>query len=533
MSDGDVHVHRRIPRPAHDIINLLALRQCTDEAHSVYFRLGAELTSWTLAELDQRAVNLARQLHASGVRVGDRVGVLSTNRIEWVLIDLAVLKLGGVTVAVEPGRFDPEQVVEKYGLKRLFAEGEATRGAVQNIDVVLPLTGPPGADVPELPAFAGYDEADICQIKQTSGSTGNPRGIETTAVSVSSSISEVQELFRHGDGDSILVLLPLWFLQQRWWFYSALVFQHDVALSRYEDAVETAQAVAPTVVMGVPRLYDDLKARIRASGAPVDLPERRATIQALLGGRIRYLWTGSAPATRATLEFFNDAEVPLYEGYGLNETCIVAKNHPGAFRLGSVGRVLPNKTIRFDKDGVLVIASHHPVNTRYTWCNPGDNEKIWLPTGEVKTYDLGHVDEDGFLWIHGRVDDVISPSAGPNVLLPPIEALVRDLPGVHDCALYGRAVRFLTAIVSPGPDLDPPVLIDRIVALNETLRPEQRIHAVIVAAEPFSVPNGLLNTQFKLKRRRIDERFAQELALIYDKHNEDPTPPVPPVLVLC
>ncbi|MEV4846375.1 AMP-binding protein [Micromonospora matsumotoense] len=531
MPDGDVNAHRRIPRPAWDVINQLALRRCTDETHSVRFRRGSEITRWTLAELDQRAVNLARRLHATGVRVADRVGVLSTNRIEWVLLDLAVLKLGGVTVAVEPGRFEPERVVEKYGLRRLFAEGETSRDAVQDIDSVLPLTEPPGNDVPELPAFAGYDEADICQIKQTSGSTGTPRGIETTAVSVNSSISEVQELFRHGDGDNILVLLPLWFLQQRWWFYSALVFGHDVALSGYEDAVEMAQAVSPSVVMGVPRLYDDLRARIRASGAPVDLPERRETIQALLGGRIRYLWTGSAPATRATLEFFNDAEVPLYEGYGLNETCIVAKNHPGAFRLGSVGQVLPNKTIRFDRDGVLVIASHHPVNTRYTWCNPGDNQKVWLPTGEIKTYDLGHVDDDGFLWIHGRVDDVISPSAGPNVLLPPIETLLRGLPGVHECAAYGRAVRFLTAIVSPTPDLDPAVLSDRIVALNETLRPEQRIHAVIVAAEQFSVRNGLLNTQFKLKRRQIEERFARELELVYDKHNGDAAPPVPPVLV--
>jgi long-chain acyl-CoA synthetase len=506
-----------------DIINALAVGRCADEKHRVHFRHDGKLSSWTLAEFDRRAVHLAQQLAADGVRRGDRVGVLSSNRIEWILLDLAVLKLGGVTVAVEPGRFPIDQVVDRYELRLLFAEGQDSTGAVRAVDDVLGLTGEPAPGVPDLVGFPGYDGADICQIKQTSGSTGVPRGIETTVASVNSSITEVQKLFRHVDGDNVMVLLPLWFLQQRWWFYSALVHGHDVTLATdFDDAFEFARATSPTVVMGVPRIYDDLRARIEAAGVPADPTARGEAIQAELGGRIRYLWTGSAPATRATLEFFNDAGVPLYEGYGQNETCIVAKNHPGAFRIGSVGQVLPTKRIRFDRDGVLIVASDYPVNTRYTWSNPGDNEKIWLPTAEVKTYDLGHVDEDGFLWIRGRVDDVVAASPGMNVLLTPIERLLRDLPGVHDCALYGSGVHFLTAIISPAADLDPDELGRAVAAMNEPLRPEQRVHVVLVASEQFSVANGLLNTQFKLRRRQIHERFAADIARVYDEYAEPP-----------
>lgn len=523
--------------PALDIVNTLALATCTDERHRIHFTAGGELRSWTLAELDRRAVTVAHRLHELGVRPGSRVGVLSDNRIEWVLVDLAVLKLGGVTAAVEPGRFEPEHITDKYDLTLLFVDGGVGggpgRGRVHSLDAVSEWAES-GRDGGELPGFAGYDPADICQIKQTSGSTGIPKGIETTVASVNSSMVAVQDMFAHGDGDNILVFLPLWFLQQRFWFYSALVYGHDATLARFHDAVEVARATSPTVLMGVPRFYDDLKSRIEATGLPLAADVRRKAIQDHLGGRVRYLWTGSAPATRATLEFFNDGGVPLYEGYGQNETCIVAKNHPGAFRLGSVGKPLPDKIIRFDRDGVLIVGSRHPVNTRYTWCSPGDNEKIWLPSAEVKTHDLGYLDEDGFLYVRGRVDDVISPSMGPNVLLTTVEEKVRGLTDVHECALYGNARRFVTAIISPAsphPDLDR--LTREVLALNVTMREEQRIHAMVIADERFSVANGLLNSQFKLKRKEVHRRYAGELELIYDKHNNDEFPPVPPVIVVA
>jgi long-chain acyl-CoA synthetase len=127
---------------------------------------------------------------------------------------------------------------------------------------------------------------------------------------------------------------------------------------------------------------------------------------------------------------------------------------------------------------------------------------------------------------------VISPSMGPNVLLTTVEKKVRGLPGVHDCALYGNAKRFVTAIISPAsprPDLNR--LSRDVVTLNATMREEQRIHAMVIAPEQFSVANGLLNSQLKLKRREIHRKYAEELELIYDKHNNDEFPPVPPVIV--
>lgn len=502
-----------------DVINTIARTTSADDTHCIYYRDHGAVRSLTLAELDRRAARVARYLHAMGLRPRDRVGITAANRIEWVLLDLAVLKNGAVTAGIDPGSRAPDDLAAQFGLKFFFVEGAAPAGAVRDIDVIRSW-----AEADSLEAGftvpPPYDPADICAIKQTSGSTGAPKGLEATVASVNCSLSAVQDMFGHGDGDNILVFLELRFLQQRYWIYSALAHHHDVTLADAATSVETAKAASPTVVMGVPGFYEHLRARLEAEGALTDPEARRAAIQAELGGRVRYLWTGSAPAGLMTLKFFNDAGVPLYQGYGLNETCIVSKNYPGASRIGSVGRPLPHKRIRFDKDGILVVGSSYPVNTRYTWAAPGVSEKTFLATGEVRTFDIGHVDDDGFLYIDGRVDDIITPSSGYNVLAPAVEEHLREFPEVHDCAVFGSGKPFLTAIISPArPDTDIYSIAQNITVLNRQVRHEQRVYAVIIANEQFSLENGMLNAQYKLRRSQIKDRYADDLDLAYRKHN--------------
>ncbi|WP_426368077.1 AMP-binding protein [Streptomyces sp. E-08] len=537
MSEQSPGPAQTTPPPV-DVIGTIARGSCQDTRHRLHYRDGDEVRSLSLAEFDAAALRVAARLHTLGIRPRDRVGIMAPNRIEWVLLDLAVLKLGAVTAGIEPDRYEPAAVLAEFGLALLFTgdplpgDSDPDSGAVRGIAQVREWAfGSSGATSGSSgpPPHPGYDPADICAVKQTSGSTGPPKGIEVTVASVNQSLAAVQEMFAHGDGDNLLVFLPVRFLQQRYWFYSALVHGHDVTLADRATAETTARAVSPTVVMGVPGFYEQLRARLEADGIPAGPADRGAAIQRALGGRVRYLWTGSAPAGRQVLRFFNDAGVPLYEGYGLNETCIVSKNHPGAFRLGSVGQVLPHKRIRFDEDGVLIVGSSAPVNTRYTWCAPGTSEKVFLPTGEVRTYDVGHVDEDGFLYIDGRVDDIVTLSGALNVLVPLVEERVRELPGVHDCAVFGDGRPYLTVVISPaassgsvdrtgGRRRHQEELARGLAKLNDELRYEQRVYAAVVAEEPFSIDNGLLNAQYKLVRARIGARYARDLERVYDQH---------------
>src|SRR5262249_42720554 len=275
-----------------------------------------------------------------------------------------------------------------------------------------------------------------------------------------------------------------------------------------------AQRTMPTVIMGVPGFFDSVwRQTAGGDGTPADdLEQRRRRIEGLLGTRVRYMWTGSAPANPDVLRFFNDCGMPLFEGYGMNETCIVSKNHPAAQRIGSVGKVLPNKRIRIDKDGVLIVGGDHPVNTSYLYCAPGDNENIFLPTGEVRTGDLARVDDDGYLYILGRADDLIVLANGKNVHVRKIEEKIKQHRGAGDCVLYGSGKPHLVAVISPAEPLanDGPIMA-HVGSVNATLPPDEQVLKVLISPVPFSIDKGLLTSQFKPKRKEIFELFKNEI----------------------
>ena len=484
-----------------------------------------------LRELYERSGRLAHHLRDThGIGPGDRIGILAANSLEWVLLDLAALRLGAQTAGLEPGKFTPSaELMDRYGLRLLYTDRAAPAGpgephaeqpadrpaephaeqpapwppGVLGTDPILGLTEPDGApDRPLPPVHWGF--RDVTTIKFTSGSTGVPKGLGATAGSIDSSLTAVQEIFAHGPGDDLFVFLPLSLLQQRYWVYSALLHGHDVTLTTYEAAFATLRRVRPTVVMGVPAFYESARRQIEGRLRRSAGQDPRQAARALFGDRIRYLWTGSAPASPAVLRFFTDVGLPLFEGYGLNETCIVTKNHPGAHREGSVGRVVRGKEVLIGEDGVISVRSTHPVNNRYAYARPGDSEKVFDAEGTVRTGDLGHLDEDGYLFVRGRADDVIVLDNGKKVIVRPIEELMRADPAVAECVLFSPTQTDLVAVVSPAAlPADRAAIAARLAAVNAATGPDERISRVLVADPPFSIDNGLLTSQYKPKRPAI------------------------------
>ncbi|MGW5043537.1 AMP-binding protein [Streptomyces griseoluteus] len=467
-------------------------------------------TTLPLSEFYDRARAVAAALGRRGVGAGDRIGILSANRLEWVLLDVAALMLRAQTAGFEPGKFSPDaELVERYGLDALYT------------DVRLPDDAP--SQILPISAVAGYAEEDAAgfepeqwaatqctTVKFTSGSTGVPKGLEATVGSIDSSLHAVQSVFEHKPGDDILTFLPLSLLQQRYWLYSALYWGHDITITTYQSVFAVLPSVRPTVVMGVPAFFDTAKRHIEGGIAAGAAPAEAAA--ELFGDRVRYLWTGSAPADPATLRFYTEAGLAIFEGYGLNETCIATKNHPGAHREGSVGRALPGKEIVIDDEGVVCVRSDHPVNTAYTYAAPGDSERIFRPGGMVRTGDLGRLDEDGFLYILGRSDDVIVLDNAKKIIVRPIETRFRDTGAVAECVVYCPSQAGLVAVVSPHPGpVDTAAIGQALAAVNAASERDERIIRVIVADEPFTVEGGLLTSQFKPIRKRIADRFRDRI----------------------
>ncbi|MCR6480871.1 AMP-binding protein [Variovorax sp. ZS18.2.2] len=493
--------------------------------HIRYFRKGA-LVDLTLAQLDALAQRLARALQDVGFQRHDRVGVLARNGIEWVLLDLASIKLGLVTAGFEFGKFPSvAPLADRYRLKGFYSDAPAdvaidlagTRDLRPLLAEVLLRVGESDPSPHRGEQTAVYAQKDITTIKFTSGSTGEPKGLEATVGSIDASLSAVQAMYHHRDGDNILVFMPLSLLQQRYWIYSALTFGHDVTVVPFELALDAARRTDPTVVMGVPGFYESLRRLIERECLEAGDPAaRRAQIESVLGRQVRYMWTGSAPANPQTLQFFNEVGFPLYEGYGMNETCIVSKNHPGSERVGSVGKPLPGKRVRIDDDGVLVVGSDHPVNTAYAYCEPGDSEKIFMPDGEVRTGDLARIDEDGFLYILGRADDLVVLANGRNVSTRKVEERIKENGEVAECVLYGSGKAYLVAVVSPAvTPADSEAIHRHVRAINETLAPDERVMKTLILPKPLTVESGLLTSQFKPRRKEIYKSFQRDIENLY------------------
>ncbi|GAA4551930.1 AMP-binding protein [Amycolatopsis samaneae] len=466
-----------------------------------------------LAEFHGRARAVANALRRKGVGAGSRIGVLAGNSLEWTLLDLAALMLKAQTAGFEPGKFTAgAELIDRYDLDLLYCDtaatdamtGEAPSGVRPITEISSYASEPPGTLDP-----VAYAPTDCTTVKFTSGSTGVPKGLEATVGSIDSSLLAVQRIFDHRPGDNLLVFLPLSLLQQRYWLYSALRWGHDLTITTYQSVFAVLPAVRPTVVMGVPGFFDAAKRHIEGSAGEGLGPAEAAA--ELFGDRIRYLWTGSAPADPAVLRFFTGAGLPIFEGYGLNETCITTKNHPGAHREGSVGKPLPGKEIVIDDEGVVCVRSEHPVNTAYTYAAPGDSARIFQPGGVVRTGDLGRLDEDGFLYILGRADDVIVLDNGKKVIVRPIEARFRATGAVTDCVVFCPNQTDLVAVVVPGP-AGAAAIAEAVETVNATGEPDERVARVVVADEPFTVGNGLSTAQFKPLRNRIRDRYRDRLA---------------------
>lgn len=508
------------------VINAIAATGGKSTGHCInYFQKGA-LVNLPLAQLDAMAQRLADAMRQAGLQRGDVVGVLARNSIEWILIDLASIKLGVVTAGFEFGKFKSiASLVERYSLKGFYSDASADASLEHPSSINLrPLLAGLSQDAQagEYPVAAGgtpvtYGPGDVTTIKFTSGSTGEPKGLRATVGSIDSSLAAVQTLYDHRDGDNILVFMPLSLLQQRYWVYSALAYGHDVTVVPFEFALDAARRTSPTVVMGVPGFYDSLKRQIlRENIAPDDVAARRAHLDSLLGPRLRYMWTGSAPANPETLQFFNETGIPLFEGYGMNETCIVTKNYPGHVRVGSVGKPLPNKRIRIDENGMLIVGADYPVNTAYAYCAPGDSEKIFMQNGDVRTGDLARIDEDGYLYILGRADDVLVLANGRNVSTRKIEERIKEHQEISECVLYGSGKAYLIALVSPAKlPADVESITRHVRAVNDTLAQDERAMKTLILPEPLTIEGGLLTSQFKPKRKEIFKTFHNEIENLY------------------
>jgi long-chain acyl-CoA synthetase len=315
--------------------------------------------------------------------------------------------------------------------------------------------------------------------------------------------------------------------------YVTLATGAELALAASRETFfDDCAAVRPTSINAVPYLFDKCFRQLDQAGRAA----QPGSLRQLLGGRVRLCHCGGAPLPRHVYRFFWEQEVPVLEGYGLTESspvisdCTLEHNQPG-----TVGRPIPGVEVRIAEDGEILTRGPH-VMMGY-WNKPDGTAQV-LQNGWLRTGDLGHVDERGFLSITGRKKEMILTAGGRNIFPARLEALLTEDPLVWQAVVVGEGRNYLAALIvlnrdvlasrlgvpvpdlPEGEDLDTDVHVRRLIeaSIAERLRdlaPYEQVGGFAILPRPFSVERGELTAKHSLRRQAITKRFADVIDRLY------------------
>jgi long-chain acyl-CoA synthetase len=388
---------------------------------------------------------------------------------------------------------------------------------------------------------------DLATIIYTSGTTGEPKGVMLSHDNIVSNVLGSVKVLPQFDRDDVgLTFLPLSHAFERTAIYMYLHQGLTIVFAESLDTIGRDMAAErPTVMTGVPRVYEKLRARILASIAK-ETPARQrvlladrlvfSAIRARLGGRLRYLVSGSAPLSPTTTEFFFALGLPIYEGYGLTETSpVLTVNPPDAPRVGTVGRPIPGVEIRIAEDGEILARGPNVMQGYYN--RPAETAEV-LRDGWFHTGDIGRLDSEGYLSITDRRKELIVTAGGKKIAPAPLEHLLRASPLVAEAVIIGDRRPFPAALIVPNypilesrlRELGRPIgayeaLAERedvrglyqelVDAVNRDLAQFERIKKIVLLSTEFSIASGELTPTLKVKRRVVAERWQHVIEGIY------------------
>ena len=523
--------------------------------------------SWR--DFRRQADNAAAGLIGLGVQKGDRVALLSANRIEWMIADQAILSTGAADVPLH-APLAPKQVEYQVGhseSRGIIVSNQEQADKVFKVLAQLPkleflvsfdpIQVPQGCRLKTLTwaglqqrGFAAGPEAqqeirrreqalthdDLVTIIYTSGTTGNPKGVMLTHGNLVSNAMATRAISDIGPNDVLLSWLPYSHIYARTVdLYVPLLAEMVVALGESVDTlVQNLAETWPTWLTSVPRFYEKVWSNVEQL-PPAD---RAAALRRIFGPRIRTLSSGGAPLPVHVCNGFMAAGIPMYEGYGLTETSpVLSFNNPQAHRVGSVGKMLPDAEVKIAEDGEILVRG--PQIMKGYWRNPEATAEA-IVDGWFHTGDVGRLDEEGFLYITDRKKDLIITSAGKNIAPAELERILLTDPYIDQAVAYGDGRRFVSALVVPNfPSLEQkakelgcavesdggfitsePIrkfYEGRIKELMEEVSNPERVKKFLLLDRPFKLEDDELTATLKVRRRHVIQKYEQQLAALYDE----------------
>ena len=568
---------------------------------------GGQWITTSYAEFARLVEAVRAGLAGLGVEPGSRVGIISGNRVEWAAVAYAAYGLRAALVPMYESQqvTDWELVIRDAGVRVLFVANTAVRDKLAGrfkdmatLRHVVLLDGPETAEdtFRRLAATSARvpvqrpSAEDVAAFLYTSGTTAVPKGVILTHANIVSNVTAVLGMVPVSPRHRTLSFLP--------WAHA---FGHTVELhavlaagasmamaEAIEKISDNLAEVRPTVLVAVPRVFLRVHASVSALLATKPRPvrwlarrglelARRASvgqrlsfterllrrladglifsrIRQRVGGQLEFAISGAAALPREVAEMVDGLGIPVYEGYGLTEASpIVSANVPGHRKLGSVGRPLPDVRVEIDRsvtgagqDGEIVV--YGPNVMRGYHGRPDETRAVLTEAGGLRTGDLGRLDEDGYLYVTGRIKEQYKLTNGKYVSPGVLEERLKLSPLVADVMVCGEDREHNVALVVPNLEavrawaaragvpgdveeaealLRQPLVVGKVAAeieeLSRGFRGYERIAAFSLLAEGFTQQNGMLTPSLKLKRRAIVARWRGELDRLHAQ--ADPASP--------
>jgi long-chain acyl-CoA synthetase len=530
-------------------------------------------------EAADRVEALSHALLARGVGRGDVVAVLARTRLEWILLDWAVMNIGAVVVGIYPTNTSSEcaYILGHSEAVIAFAEDHEQHDKLASVRAELPGLREIVSfeQLPELEAegrahaagrpdaldaaAAEIQEDDLATLIYTSGTTGPPKGCMLTHKNLVTAALRVRTNLEDGS-DVVLLFLPLAHTFGRLVHQAGAYYGSTVALVADPTRVAAALAAAkPTILPAVPRIYEKIYAgvldtienaggakraigrwaldvgsrasRLRRAGAPVPAllraQERVAdrlvfsTVKDRLGGRLRIGVSGAAPLGIDVLEFFHSLGMLVVEGYGLTETASsLSVNDPDAFKFGTVGRAVDGCDVKLDSDGEILVRSDTVFAGYYK--DPDATAAAFTEDGWFRTGDVGEIDAEGYLKITDRKKDLIITAGGKNIAPQNLENALKASRFVSQAVVVGDRRPYVTALITleqgevQATGRDPRELVQEIVDdVNRDRVRVEQIKRFAILPRDFSQEEGEITPTLKLRRKVVHEHFADEIDQLY------------------
>ena len=523
------------------------------------------------------AVGRARAfLNRAGLRKRDRCALLAHNGIRWAAMDLALMAEGVLVVPLY-ARQPPAELVAMMqdcspsllicgdaGLRDAVAKlwPEAPRQVL--LDEILDGDSEPGgvnskadskvdskADAP-----GPLAESDPVTIIYTSGTSGEAKGVVLTVRNLNHMLKCTKERLDQLVGaketpEQVFHYLPFCFAGS--WILLLSCLTRNAVLTLSTDLtklLDEMKLAAPEYFLNVPALLERVRSgideqlrkrggiarRLYESGKESWYREQAGdysfgdglrlslgralvfpSIRKKLGPNLKALICGSAPLAQETQLFFQMLGIPVLQVYGLTETtAICTMDHPARIEPGRVGPAVPGIEMRIGENSEILVRG--PNVFQGYWGKPKITAEV-MQDGWFHTGDQGEVNGSGNWTITGRVKNLIIPSSGHNIAPEPIEdQLTRSVPGAKQAVVVGNGRSFLAALITG--DASRAAAETAIEAVNQRLPHYKRIHAFHLCPEPFTVDNGLLTVNGKLKRDAIARRYRDAIERMYWKKEQ-------------